>query len=97
MKSKAQTGHQKRHHPVEASLSKARKHRLEGRRADGDQCGKDQPDAGVAALPRGFCFQCWSSPECPKANRVFPPRSERRESLEGSSNATTSEETDPGP
>src|SRR6266702_508577 len=97
MKLKAQTGRQKRHHPVEASLSKARKRHLEGRRADGDQCGKDQSDAGVAALLQGFCFQHWSSPECPKANRVFPPRSDRRESPEGSSNATTSEEMDPGP
>src|SRR6266702_6566112 len=62
-----------------------------------NQCGKDQPDAEVAALLRGFCFQRRSSPACPKANRVLPPKSERRESLEGSSNATTSEETDPGP
>ena len=34
MKSKAQTGHQKRHHPVEASLSKARKCPLKEERGD---------------------------------------------------------------
>src|SRR6266702_8199883 len=60
-----------------------------------NQCGKDQPDAEVAALLRGFCFQRQSSPECPKVKRVFPPKSDCRESPRGSSKATTREETEP--
>src|SRR6266702_3853488 len=63
----------------------------------GYQCGKDQLDAEVAALPRGFCFQCQSSPECPKAKRVSPPKSNHRDSPRKSLKATMSEETEPGP
>ncbi len=59
--------------------------------------GEDQPDAGAATLPHGFCFQRLNSPECPKAKRVFPPKSNHRDSLEGSSKATTNEEIEPGP
>ncbi len=97
MKPKAQTGHRKMHHPVEAGLSKSRFATQDKKVDGGYQCGKDQPDADVAVLPQGFCFQHRSSPECPKAKRVLPPKSERRESPEGSLNATTREETDPGP
>jgi len=57
--------------------------------------GGDQPDAVAATLPRSVCFQRLNSPECPKAKRVFPPKSDRRDSPEGSSNATTNEETEP--
>ncbi len=49
---------------------------------------------GAAGL-RGFCFQRRRSPECLKAKRVLPAKSDCRDSPEGSSNATTRDERDP--
>src|SRR6266702_5038501 len=49
---------------------------------------------GAAGL-RGFCFQRRRSPECLKVKRVFPAKSDCRDSPEGSSNATTRDEMDP--
>jgi len=57
--------------------------------------GDHQADVEGAARPHGFCFQRRRSPECLKANRVLPAKSDRRDSPEGSSNATTSDERDP--
>ncbi len=86
------------HHQRKASLSKTGWECLEEERAGrGGRVGEDQPDAVAATLPCGICFQHLKSPECLKAKRVFPPKSDRRDSPEGSSNATTNEETEPGP
>jgi len=56
--------------------------------------GDQRADVKGAAMPHGFCFQRWRFPECPKANRVRPAKSDRRDSPEGSSNATMSDERD---
>ena len=73
--------------------------------AKGEQEGEDQHEADHEAataeerahVPHSFCFQRRSSPECPKAKRVFPATSNRRESPRGSSNVTTRDETELGP
>jgi len=67
--------------------------------------GEDQHKANHKAaaareglqVPCSFCFQWCNSPECPKAKRVFPTRSNHRDSLEGSLNATTRDKTELGP
>ncbi|SRR6266702_3451186 len=101
MKPRARSGNHKGHHPVKPVID-TRKIRSatqrEKRRTGGvwpKPVREDQVVAEAAAALRGFCFQRRRSPECPKAKRVLPVKSDHRESPEGSSNATTSDETDP--